>query len=53
MRGEYVPSGAKSSDYGHGIYITAFKPTANRYARNGGKVLELGLDNETKILFAK
>lgn len=52
FEGEYVPSGAKSSDYGRGIYITAFKPTADRYARNGGKVLELGLDNKAKILNA-
>lgn len=51
FEGEYVPSGARSSDYGRGIYISAFKITADRYAKDSGKVLELGVDNKIKVLY--
>lgn len=40
--GKYHPSGTFTSDWGRGIYITKYRPTADRYTREIGEVLELG-----------
>lgn len=46
---EYRISGARSSDYGRGIYVSAFKPLAERYAKSGN-IIELGVSNKSKVL---
>lgn len=50
FKGDYIPSGTFTSDWGRGIYMTKHRQTTDRYTRGNGEVLELGLASDVKIL---
>lgn len=52
FKGDYIPSGTFTSDWGRGIYMTKHKQTTDRYTRGVGEVLELGLASDIRMLVA-